>query len=173
MNQLSSAPVPRPKAIAALAIVNAVGFFLTLVFWLLVFVKKLVPPPNELAILSERVNAATTYGFGIGDLVWSLPLLFLAWIGLWRLRFWGWTAAQMTNALWIYSMTVILIRDAFTKLTPGSVIFTPFALIAIWAIGYLWKQRKLFREADGPVRASGEGKTFLVNKQTSGEGSEN
>jgi hypothetical protein len=94
--------------------------------------------------LSERANAATTYGFGISDLVWSLPLLFLSCVGLWRLRSWGWTAAQMTNALWVYSMTVVLIRDFYTTLSPGGMLFTPFAIIAVWATYYLWKHRELF-----------------------------
>src|SRR5574341_2089801 len=129
----------RPKAIASLAIINGLAFFATLIFWLLVLLKKLVPSPNDLTVFSERMNAATTYGFAIGDLIWSTPLLFLSCLGLWRLRFWGWTAAQMTNALWIYSMTVVLIRDSYTTLSPGGALFTPFALIAIWATYYLWK----------------------------------
>jgi hypothetical protein len=134
----------RPKAVAFLAIINGLAFFVTLVFWLLVFLKKLVPTPDDLAVLSERANAATTYGFGIGDLIWSLPLLFLSCVGLWRLRSWGWTAAQMTNALWVYSMTVVLIRDFYTTLSPSGMLFTPFAIIAVWATYYLWKHCELF-----------------------------
>jgi hypothetical protein len=134
----------RPKAVAFLAIINGLAFILTLVFWLAVLLKKIVPPPNELTVLSERANAATTYGFAIGDLIWSTPLLLLSCVGLWRMRFWGWTAAQMTNALWIYSMTVVLIRDFYTTLSPGGILFTPFALIAFWATYYLWKRRELF-----------------------------
>lgn len=134
----------RPKAVSFLAIINGLAFIVTLVFWSLVLLKKLVPPPHELTVLSEKANAATTYGFAIGDLVWSTLLLFISCVGLWRMRFWGWTAAQMTNAIWVYSMTVVLIRDAYTTLSPGGVLFTPFALIAIWATYYLWKQRQLF-----------------------------
>lgn len=134
----------RPKAVAFLVIINGIALVLTLVFWLLVLLKRLVPPPSEFTVLSEKANAATTYGFAIGDLVWSTLLLFLSCVRLWRMRFWGWTAAQMTNALWIYSMTVVLIRDFYTTLSPGGVLFTPFALIAVWATYYLWKQRQLF-----------------------------
>lgn len=134
----------RPKAVAFLAIINALAFILTLVFWLAVLLKKLVPPPSELTVWSEKANAATTYGFAIGDLIWSTLLLFLSCVGLWRQRAWGWTAAQMTNALWIYSMTVVLIRDFYTTLSPGGVLFTPFALIAVWATYYLWKRREIF-----------------------------
>jgi hypothetical protein len=134
----------RPKAVAFLVIINGLAFILTLVFWLAVLLKKLVPLPGELTVLSEKANAATTYGFTIGDLIWSTPLLFLSCVGLWRQRAWGWTAAQMTNALWIYSMTVVLIRDFYTTLSPGGILFTPFALIAFWATYYLWKRRALF-----------------------------
>ena len=61
------------------------------------------------------------------------------------MRFWGWTATHMVNALWVYSMTVVLIRDAYTTLSPGSVLFTPFALMAVWASYYLWVHRDLFQ----------------------------
>ncbi len=145
MNEHSSTfSSKRPQAVAFLAIINGLAFVLTLVFWLLILLKKLVPSPNDLTILSERANAATTYGFAIGDLIWSTLLLFLSCVGLWRVRFWGWTAAQMTNALWIYSMTVVWIRDYYTTPSPGGILFTPFALIAFWATYYLWKRRELF-----------------------------
>jgi len=130
--------------VAFIAIVNGLAFLLTLTFWLLVLWKPLVPPPNDLTVISERANAATTYGFAIGDLIWSAPLLLLSCLGLWRLRSWGWTVAQMVNALWIYSMTVVLIRDFYTTFSPGGVLFSPFALIAIWATYYLWIHRELF-----------------------------
>jgi len=136
----------RPLAVSLLAVINGLGLVLTIAFWSLVLGKQLVPPPGELTALAERANAATTYGFAVGDLIWSAPLLLLSCVGLWRRRFWGWTAAQMTNALWIYSMTVILYRDAYTRFSPGGVLFTPFAVIAIWATYYLWRRRDLFRD---------------------------
>jgi hypothetical protein len=144
MNLSDNPSPPRQKTVSALAIINGIAFLLTLFFWLLILIKKIVPSPNDLTVLSERANAATTYGFAIGDLIWSTTLLLVSCIGLWRMRFWGWTAAQMTNALWIYSMTVILIRDSYTTLSPGGILFTPFALIAMWSTYYLWKQRQAF-----------------------------
>jgi len=145
MTNLSENPSSaRPKGVSALAIINGIAFLITLVFWLVILIKKVVPSPNDLTVLSERANAATTYGFAIGDLIWSTTLLLVSCIGLWRMHFWGWTAAQMTNALWIYSMTVILIRDSYTTLSPGGILFTPFALIAVWSTYYLWKQRQFF-----------------------------
>lgn len=84
----------------------------------------------------------------IRDLLWSTPLLFLATVGLLHLRAWGWTAAQMVNVLWVYSMTVIWTRDAYTTLSPGSLLFLPFTLAAVWATYCLWKHRKLFWVTD-------------------------
>jgi hypothetical protein len=134
----------RPGAVTFLAIVNGIGSGITLVFWLLVWVKELVPSPVDLTILAERANAATTYGFMIADLLYSVPLLFIASSGLWRMRPWGWTAAQMVNILWIFSMTVVWTRDAYTTFSPGGILFLPFTLIALWALCYLWKTRYLF-----------------------------
>jgi hypothetical protein len=145
MSLQSPPPVlKRPIGVTIIAIINGAGFFLTLAFWMLVFFKRLVPLPADVAAMAERANAATTYGFMLGDLLWSLPLLFLAATGLWRIRFWGWTAAQLVNALWIYSLTVLLMRDIYTALSPGVALFLPFAIISIWATWYLWANRKLF-----------------------------
>ena len=80
----------------------------------------------------------------MGDILYSVPVLLMACVGIWRLRIWGWMAGQMANVLWIYSMTVILVRDAYTKISPGGLLFTPFMLIAIWAIPYLWIRREYF-----------------------------
>lgn len=134
----------RPPGLTFLAVVNAIALIVTVVFWGLVFFKRLVPFPGDLTSPQERANAAVTYGFMIGDLLYSAPLLFLTAIGIWRLRVWGWTAGQMGNILWVYSMTVILFRDAHTVFSPGGLLFIPFALVALWAIPYLWLNRGLF-----------------------------
>lgn len=134
----------RPRSISIIAIINGIGLAVTILFWGMVYFKKLVPTPGDLTDTAERINAATTYGFMIGDIVWSVPLLLLAAVGLWRQRFWGWTAAQMANALWVYSMTIIWMRDAHTAASPGAYLFTPFALVAVWATYYLWHHRNLF-----------------------------
>lgn len=134
----------RTGGVTFIAAVNAAGLVITLLFWGLVFMKRLVPLPGSLAGAADRANAAVTYGFMIGDVVYSAPLLLAAAVGLWKLRSWGWLAAQVANALWIYSMTVILFRDAYTRLSPGGLVFLPFAAVAIWAIPFLWQRRALF-----------------------------
>ena len=110
----------------------------------MVFFRLLVPLPGDLTSLADRANSAATYGFMIGDMLYSVPLLGLAWLGLWRPESWGWLAAQMANGLWVYSMTVILLRDAYTTMSPGGLLFIPFTLAAIWAIPYLWLHRRDF-----------------------------
>lgn len=143
-SSIGFSPRHRPSGLAVLAVVNAVGLIVTVAFWALVYFKRLVPFPGELNTLPERANAAVTYGFMVGDLLYSVPLLMLAAIGIWRLRFWGWAAGQMANMLWVYSMTVILFRDAHSTFSPGGLLFVPFALVALWAIPYLWFKRGLF-----------------------------
>jgi hypothetical protein len=134
----------RSFGITFLAVVNAIGFVVTILFWATVFLRHLVPFPGDLTALADRANSAVTYGFMAADMLYSAPLLFLACLGLWRRKSWGWLAAQMVNALWIFSMTVILIRDAYTTISPGGLLFIPFTLIAIWAIPFLWMHREDF-----------------------------
>jgi len=130
--------------VAFLAVVNWVALAVTLLFWGMVLAARVVPPPTTLTVAAERANAAVTYGFLIGDLLYSAPLLLLAALGLWRRRSWGWLAAQMASALWIYSMTIVLLRDACTTMSPGGLLFIPFVLVAVWAVPYLWARRREF-----------------------------
>jgi hypothetical protein len=137
-------PPVRPSGITFLAVVNGIACGVTLIFWALVYFGRLVPTPGSLPSGPERANAAVTYGFMLGDVMYSVPLLLLAGAGLWRLRAWGWLAAQMANALWIYSMTIILLRDSYSRWSPGALLFVPFAALALWAVPYLWNQRRAF-----------------------------
>ena len=134
----------RTPALTFLSVVNGVGFALTLLFWAAVFIQHAVPYPGELTTTPERANSAVTYGFMIADVIYSLPLLILATIGIWRLSVWGWLSGQMVNILWIYSLTVILTRDVNTTFSPGGLLFLPFALVSMWAIPYLWVKRAYF-----------------------------
>jgi hypothetical protein len=138
----------RSASVSIIAIINGLGLLITILFCGMVYFKRLVPAPGDLTDVAERANAATTYGFMIGDIIWSAPLLLLAAIGLWRQRFWGWTAAQMVNILWVYSMTLVWIRDSYSTISPGALIFLPFTVAAVWATYYLWKYRELFLVAD-------------------------
>lgn len=134
----------RSRGLTFLSVVNGIALVITLLFWGTVFFARLVPLPGDLTSLADRANSAVTYGFMAGDVLYSVPLLLMACIGIWRLRSWGWLAGQMANILWVYSMTVILLRDAYTTFSPGGVLFIPFTIAAIWAIPYLWVRRNDF-----------------------------
>ncbi len=144
MKKAIKGSMKRPLSLSIIAVINAVALVFTLLFWSLVYFSKLLPLPGSIESVILRGNIAVTYGFMIGDIIYSVPLLLLATIGVWRLKDWGWTAAMMANALWVYSITVILYRDLYTKLSPGSVLFLPFAIAAVWATVYLWKYRHDF-----------------------------
>lgn len=132
-----------PTGIKIISILNFIAALLHLVFWTLAFTR-LQSPFSDIPFL-EKANLATTYGFGIADLVWSFPLLIVGSVWLWKLKLLGWAASQMCNVLYWYSFTVIIFKDMITKtITPGTIIFLPFCLIAFWSAFYLWKKRKIF-----------------------------
>lgn len=131
-------------SIRFLAVWNAIAFAFTLLFWSTVALSGRVPGPWSTTGLLERGASATTWGFLLADLAYSLPLLLLAAMGLRKHAAWGWLCAQIANSLWIYSMSVILFRDMFTRFTPGSVLFLPFLLVALASFPYLWKVRSRF-----------------------------
>jgi hypothetical protein len=133
----------QPISIKIIAIINGVAAVLHLSFWILAFTK--LASISSQNSVSDTMNLATTYGFGIADIIWSVPLLLLGSIGLWKNKLIGWLTAQLANVLYWYSFTVILFRDFVSNsLAPGTILFLPFALFAFWAAFYLWKQRNLF-----------------------------
>ena len=138
-----SAPEKNRTGIRVIAVVNAVSAALTLAFWGLGWLRLFAG--REITDPAVRAAAAATLGFLVGDLVWAFPLLVLSVPGLLRRRAWGWLVAQMVNVLWAYSMTVIWVRDLYSgSVSPGAMLFTPFALFAVWAAVYLWRIRDRF-----------------------------
>jgi hypothetical protein len=112
-------------------------------FWSLAVAK--LPSPWSAPDPNTRPALAFTFGFGLADLVWSVPFLLAGCIGLLRLRPWGWLGAQAANVLYWYSSMVILFRDAAMRsVSPGTVTFLPFAVFAAWAAHHLWRHRSLF-----------------------------
>ncbi|MGA1795861.1 MAG: hypothetical protein ACMUIL_08365 [bacterium] len=129
-----------------IAVINAVAAALTLLFWTLAYIRFFAGAPIRDPVL--RASAAATLGFLVGDLIWAVPVLILSVPGLWRCRDWGWSLAQAANVLWVYSLTAVWVRDLYAgRISPGAVLFTPFALVALWAIVYLWRTRDRFRKA--------------------------
>jgi hypothetical protein len=128
----------RPRSITLIASVNALAAAFTLLFWTLVAFR-LFLKPSESALM-DRPTAASTLGFLAADLVVALPLLVLGWIGLLRMSFLGWTAAQLANVL-----LAVWTRDLYAgHPSPGGALFLPFTVFAIWAFIHLWKKRTLF-----------------------------
>lgn len=113
---------------------------LHILFWGLALIK-LAP----ILSASGQSSLATTFGIGIADLIWAVPLLLLGSIGLYKKMAIGWLSAQMAHILYFYSMTFIAVRDIISgALSPGTFVFMPFALFAIWATKYLWKNKSEF-----------------------------
>jgi hypothetical protein len=135
--------------VRVVAVVNTVAALLTVAFWALVYVRLFAVGAIADPVL--RASAAATLGFMVGDLIWAVPLLVLSVPGLWRAKPSGWLLGQMANVLWVYSMTVIWVRDLYAgTLSPGAVVFAPFALFAAWATVHLWRVRDRFW-GSGPV----------------------
>jgi hypothetical protein len=135
--------VERPIGVSVISVINFLAAIITLVFWGLVYFRIFAQAQAMDPVL--RASFAATLGFLVGDIVWAVPLLFLSWLGLWRLRDWGWLLAQIANGLWLYSMTVIWVRDLYAgTISPGALLFTPFTLVALWAAPYLWRKRSWF-----------------------------
>jgi hypothetical protein len=138
----------RPGSITCIALVNAAAAAFTLCFWLLVAFRFFLRPVDP-SVMS-REAAASTLGFLAADALLALPLLVLSVPGLLRMRFRGWTTAQAVNALWVYSLAATWTRDLYLgRLSPGSLLFLPFTLFAVWAFVHLWKNRTLFGVGTG------------------------
>lgn len=129
--------------ITLIAVVNGFAALLHLLFWIVAFNR--LPSISSVNGVAGQINLATTYGFGIADFIWSVPLLLIGSLALWKYKPIGWLAANLANVLYWYSLTVIIIRDLSShSLSPGTILFLPFTLFAFWATYYLWKVRGLY-----------------------------
>jgi len=134
-----------PNGIKVIAIVYGVAALITGLFWILGLFSDQLPNPGDLSTLTEKAAAATTKGFLVADLIFALPLLVLSAIGLWHKKAWGWVITFMVNILWCYSLTVVFIRDIYSTVSPGLILFSPFVPFAVWSSIYLWQKRQIFR----------------------------
>lgn len=129
--------------IRAIALVNGIAALLHLAFWVLVLLR--LPSPDKVETEAERIDLVVTYGLGVADLLWSVPLLAIGSLGLYRGDGIGWLAAQIANGLYWYSFTFITVRELNAKaIRPGTLLFLPFAIFSVWAAWYLWQVRALF-----------------------------
>jgi len=136
--------VSRPSLVSVIVIVNSIGWIATLGVWIYFHLAGMIPSIESMNSYWERAYIGSVHGFSIADVVWSNIFLLASIIGLWNMRSWGWTAALMANTIWIYSMTVTLVRDMHTMLTEGTLFFLFFAVFALFSTVYLWIRRDLF-----------------------------
>ena len=92
----------------------------------------------------EQANATKERGEAIADLLWPLPLTILAFIGLFKKKFYGFVAAMMDFAICIYFPLFYVFQ------LWNSHIETAIAAVVLWGIPSilgivgLWSNRKLF-----------------------------
>ena len=134
------------RKVKLIAVVNGLAAILHVVFWGLVFLR--LPPISTAMEDLNQADLIVTYGLGIADLIWSVPLLIIGSIWLQKHRLLGWLAAQMANVLWGYSFTFIFFRECNTHIRPGTILFLPFALFSLWSAYSLWKVRSVFLEKE-------------------------
>jgi hypothetical protein len=134
----------RPRVVAIIVIANLLGWLTTEGLWVYLHMTGQIPPIVQMQSFFERSYIGLVLGFTVADFLWSNLLLLASIIGLWRMRSWGWTAALMANTIWVYTMTVTLVRDMMVTLTAGMLFFLGFAVFALLSSIYLWWQRSLF-----------------------------
>ena len=126
-----------------ISIVNGTAGLLHAVFWIAVFFH--LPALRDVSLPEERLDLIVTYGLGVADMVWCVPLLLTSAVLLPKRFLSGWLIAQMANVLWWYSYTFILFREwRLEALRPGTLLFLPFALFSFWSAYYLWRSRAVF-----------------------------
>jgi len=129
----------RPLTVSIMAVVFLVGWIATTSSWVPV-ITGITPPP----LTWPQSYIALIYGFATSDLVWSQLFSFLTVLGSWKMKSWGWTAAIMVNAIWIYTMTYSIVRALLWTFSYEILLFTPFEVYAGIASIYLWRIRVLF-----------------------------
>jgi hypothetical protein len=138
------------QGIKLIATVNGIAAILHIAFWTFVFLH--LPRPWTISASAQQIDLIVTYGLGVADLLWSVPFLIAG--SIWLSKRWlvGWLAAQMSNALWWYSFTFILIRElSMHNIRPGTILFLPFALFSLWSAWYLWKVKSFFWQTNEKV----------------------
>ena len=134
------------SGIKLIAIVNGVTGFLHGIFWITVFFR--LPQLQNIESPEEKLDLVVTYGLGVADMLWCVPLLLASAFLLPKRCLSGWLSAQMANVLWWYSYTFILFREFnLNVLRPGTLIFLPFAIFSFWTAWYLWKHKTAFWES--------------------------
>ncbi len=92
---------------------------------------------------SEQALADVERGIAIADIIWVLPLTIIAFIGLLKKRFVGFTAALMVFAVCVYFPLFYAFRDSMNPEIKFAAIFL-WAIPSILGIIGLWINRTFF-----------------------------
>lgn len=92
---------------------------------------------------SEQALADVERGIAIADIIWVLPLTIIAFIGLLKKRFVGFTAALMVFAVCVYFPLFYSFRDSMNPEIKFAAIFL-WAIPSILGIIGLWTNRTSF-----------------------------
>lgn len=117
-----------------LFVFSGVAFFGSLLLWGEGF---LLDPPADLDL-----------AFPVADILVNAPASFVAAMGLWRERFYGYTAAQFTAGLYTYASVEIFVDVLQGGLPASAEILAPqllAVLIAAALVLYLGGLREAFR----------------------------
>lgn len=94
-----------------------------------------------------RFPAGVDYAFPVTDILVNAPASILAAIGLWRLRRWGYVAAQFVAGFYTYASVEILVMAAQKGPPyPVEIILPQLLALAVAAalVFYLWRVRTVF-----------------------------
>jgi hypothetical protein len=95
----------------------------------------------------ERVKANKERGEAIADLLWPLPLTVLAFIGLFRTKFYGFIAAMMEFAICIYFPLFYVFQLWNSNRTTAVAAVILWSIPSVLGILGLWSNRNLFNTA--------------------------
>jgi hypothetical protein len=136
--------IKRPKGVTAVIVFCVFGWITTEGLWAYLHITDQIPAISSMNSFWERSYIGLVNGFTAADAIWSNLTIIVAIVGLWKMKPWGWTAAIMSNTIWVYTMTFTLVRDLMVTITFGMVFFLFFAFLAIISTIYLWRIRKVF-----------------------------
>ena len=91
----------------------------------------------------EKAIADVEKGVAMADIVWALPLTMIAFIGLLRTRFIGFTTAMMVFAICVYFPLIYLFRENVNSEIVLVAIFL-WAVPSLLGIIGLWNNKHLF-----------------------------
>jgi hypothetical protein len=141
-----------PAWLRVLIVCTAAFWIVTLIYMGALFFGGRIPSLDGTSSLGRSYIAMFYWGLNITDLIWFQLLTVAALVGLRRVTPWGWTAAILLSAIWVYTTTFFIIADVITGPDPVQAVYWFFFAYGLVSFGYLWKNRRMFwkKEMDIP-----------------------